>query len=181
MYKLSCTNNVVFITLEDGNTYRLDNLIRRRDRLRRIDEIRQDRTRRRMWYRAHVVSRDVANSKAARAEYGDNGRMVSFMVDTIDGKFKPECVRPTNIPTDWGVQLGDSWVFKCVVAKFNSKRIAQEMMMLHWWRIAKFVAAVWQNGHEDREKTMQDFGISEATYYWRLAKYASILHFSERC
>lgn len=178
MYKLSSKNNVVYVTLGNNKAYRLENVINHHDRIRRIDEVREDRTRRRMWYRTHVESRDVPDSKAARADYGDNGRMVSYMVDALDGKFKPSGVKPVIIPTDWGVQLGDTWYFKCVVAKVNSKRIAQEMMMLHWWRIGFFVAAVWKNGHEDREKTMQDFGISERTYQRRLEKYASILHFS---
>jgi len=171
----------IYITLGNGKTYRLDHLLEHRKRICRADEVRQDRTRRRIWYRAHVMSRDVPDSKAARADYGDNGRMVGYMVDALDGKFKPSGERPIVIPTDWGIQLGDKWYFRCVVAKANCQHIAHEMMFLHWHRAARFVAAVWKNGHEDREKTMEEFGISESTYYWRLEKYASILHFSKRC
>jgi len=179
--KLTKRDDVVYVTLENGKTYRLDHLLEHRRHIRYVDEVRQDQTRRREWYRRHVESRDVPNSKAARADYGDNGKMVGYMVAALDGKFKPFGEKSIIVPTDWGVQLGDKWYFRCVVAKSNCKLVARKLMLVDWRRIGYFVAAVWKNGHEDHEKTMQDFGISQATYYRRLDEYASILHFSRNC
>jgi len=175
-YKLS-KGDCIYVTLENGKTYKLDHLLEHRRHIRQVDEVRQDTTRRREWYRRHVASRDVPDSKAARADYGDGGKSVSRMVDAMDGKYR-DVATGIKIPTDWVVQLSDKWYFRCVIAKSNCARIAHKLMLVHWWRIAFFVAAVWKNGHEDREKTMDDFGISERTYQRRLLKYASILHFS---
>jgi len=178
MYKISNEINVIYVTLDSGKTYRLEHLLEHRRHIRYVDEVRQDNTRRREWYRRHVLSRDVPNSKAARADYCDSGRMVGYMVAALDGKFAPSGIKPIIVPTDWGVQLGDTWYFRSVIGKSNCRLVARKLMLVHWWRIGFFVAAVWKNGHEDREKTMEDFGIAERTYQWRLAKYASILHFS---
>lgn len=180
MHPLSNHDGVIYVTLENGKTYRLEHLLEHRRHIRAVDEVREDDTRRREWWRRHVVSRDVPDSKAARADYCDNGRSVSHMVDAIDGRFK-SAGSGILMPTEWGVQFGDKWYYRCVIAKSNSIRIARKMMLVDWRRIGYFVAAVWKNGHQDREKTMEDFGISERTYQWRLLKYASILHFSRRC
>jgi len=174
MYKISNENNVIYVTLDSGKTYRIEqfnDLYRRR---RQFDEVRQEYTKRRMWYRSHVESRDVPDSKASRADYGDNGRMVRYMVAALDGKFAPSGVKPIIVPTDWGVQLGDTWYFRCVVAKSNCRLVARKLMLVHWRYIGYFVAAVWKNGHCDSEKTMEDFGIQKTTYYNRLQKYAEI-------
>jgi len=174
MYRISKENNVVYVTLDSGKTYRLEHLLEHRKCIRHADEVRQDRTRRRLWYRTHVLSRDVPDSKAARADYCDNGRMVGYMVDALDGKFLPSGVKPIIIPTNWGVQLGDKWYFRCIIGKSNCKLVARKLMLVHWYSVGRFVAAVWQNGHYDNEKTMEDFAISQATYYRRLEKYAQI-------
>jgi len=174
MISTSIQNKVVYVTLDSGKTYRIeqfDSLYRHR---RHLDEVRQQYTKRRMWYRAHVVSRDVPDSKAERADLSDNGRMVRYMVDALDGKFTPSGDKSIIIPTDWGLQLGDKWYYRCVVGKSNCKLVARKLMLVDWRRIGYFVAAVWKNGHYDNEKTMEDFKIAERTYYDRLQKYAKI-------
>jgi len=176
MHPLSKHDGVIYVTLENGKTYRLEHLLEHCRHIRAVDEIRDETTRRREWWRRHVVSRDVPDSKAARADYCDNGRSVSHMVDAIDGRFK-SAGSGIVMPTEWGVQFGNKWYYRCVIGKANCQRIAHKMMMLHWWRIAKFVVSVWRYGSKERFKTMADFEICEKTYYLRLSRYAEILGF----
>jgi len=161
---MSDASKLIYITTEDGRTYTIEEFGELYRHRRELDEKKQEYTKSRTWWRHNVASRDEPNSKAARADYGDGGKWERLICAWLDGEFSKTSI---ELP--------------CIVAKRNCKRIARRLMLDHWHRVGRFVAAVWKNGNKDHEKTMEEFGICESTYYWRLEKYASILHFSKRC
>lgn len=171
--ELTSKDGVIYVTTQDGKCYKYDHVLKRRHHMRMVDEVRDEATVRREWYRRHVRSRDMPNSKAARADYSDCGKWERMLTQWLDGVFS----RDMTPPFPFGAWVDGKPCFRCVVAKRNCKRIAKQMMLVDWRKIGKFVAAVEKNGAKDREKTLADFEISEATYYWRLSRYAEILGF----
>jgi len=172
-YRLENRDGVVYFIAGNGKEYKLQGLLHTRGRQRDWHDARDDQTLKRLWYRRHVVSRDMPDSKAARADCTDGGTWERKLIMWLDGQF----AKTTVEPAPFQVEVDGKRYYRCVIAKRNCKRIASKMMTVHWHKIGKFVASVWRYGSKNREKTMADFGISESNYYWRLYRYAGILGF----
>ena len=114
-------------------------LLRKAEHNRQADEARHDHTRQREFER-RFLSRDLPDSKAARADASDAGRLVEATIARLDA------------PTRRERQIA---ALNAAAAKLPRKS--------GWLR--KLLWAIFRNG-SDREQTMAELGIPKRTYWW---------------
>jgi len=158
-------DKVVYVTLGNGKTYRLEAILRNRQYQSDMRDLREKYTRRAVWRRSHVFSIDDEGRNGRVTEYGDGCRFVRQMLNGLD---RPERLR-RQVP-------------KCALAKRASFRIARALGLARTRNVERFVASVWENGNGRRMLTMAEFKLSEDGYYKRLRRYLAVLGWGDgRC
>lgn len=114
-------------------------LLRKAEHDRLADEARHDTTRQRLFER-RFLSRDLPDSKAARADASDGGRLVAATVARLDAPMRRER------------QIA---AVNAAAAKLPRK--------FSWLR--KLLWAIFRNG-SDREQTMAELRLSKSSYWW---------------
>ena len=114
-------------------------LLRKAERDRIINEAKHDQTRQRRFERA-FLSRDLPDSKAARADASDRGRQVAATVTKVDA--------PTRRERQ--------------IAAVNG--FAAKLPRKSGW-LRKLIWAIFRNG-SDREQTMAELCLPKSSYWW---------------
>ena len=114
-------------------------LLRKAEHARIVNEVRYDHTRQREFER-RFLSRDLPDSKAARADASDGGRQTTAIFARLDASTR----RDRQIAA-----------LNAAAAKLPRKS--------GWLR--KLLWAIFRNG-SDREQTMAELGIPKRTYWW---------------
>ena len=114
-------------------------LLRKAEHDRLVNEAKHDQTRQRRFERG-FLSRDLPDSKAARADASDQGRQTSDLVAGIDA--------PTRRERQ--------------IAAVNEA--AAKLPRKSGW-LRKLLWAIFRNG-SDRERTMTELRIPKRTYWW---------------
>ena len=114
-------------------------LLRKAERDRIADEAKHDRTRQRRFERA-FLSRDLPDSKAARADASDRGRQVSATVTRVDAPTRRE-------------------------RQIAAVNVAAAMLPRKSGWLRKLLWAIFRNG-SDREQTMAELRLSKSSYWW---------------
>ena len=114
-------------------------ILRKAEHDRRVNEAKHDQTRQRRFER-NFLSRDLPDSKAARADASDGGRLTARLVEGIDA------------PTRRERQIA---AINVAAAKLPRRS--------GWLR--KLLWAIFRNG-KDRELTMLELHLPKRTYWW---------------
>ena len=118
-------------------------LLRKAEHARIVNEVRHDHTRQREFER-RFLSRDLPDSKAARADASDGGRLAAATFARLDARTRRERQ----------------------IAAINEA--AAKLPRKSGW-LRKLLWAIFRNG-SDREQTMAELHISKSTY-WRGVKF----------
>jgi len=159
-------NFVTIIRRKDGKvkrkTYALEAVLNRRKRNMEIREIRDEQTKKREWWRKCVLSRDWQDSKAYRADYGDDGHYVDLLVGAIDGDDNTMSIEERNRAIiNAAVYIAHTLGYKC-----GSSGYAE---------VFSIISTIALYGRDAREVLMKQFNLSYRAYIQRIEKYTKLL------
>lgn len=171
MTHLHVKDSVVYITFGDGGkTYRYEAVLNRRKKSAEANENRDDNTQKRLREKALTRSRDMPNSRAARADAAD-WRGFSAILRATDALFA--AIFPRKRKRTLTEAEKQSRVMNAAI--YVAHHLGYKCGMDGYAQILEIFTKVYFNGKAGRKEVCAKYGLSENAYTNRLLRYRDIL------
>jgi len=157
------TDSIVYVMFENGRCYRLEAVLARRRADIAAADVRRREQIKNLWWRFATRSRDMPNSRAARADLSDGGRAAE--------RIRREKSTYCNM---WiSTQRRNGRMSRAI--QFLSEREGFAYGSPEHRELGRFLWSVFHNGAERRAETLGTFNLSEPDYLVRLGRYTRLL------